>query len=156
MSPGRNALIAACLCAVAQVSVAGPVERSLPEARARVEHHLHEVEVVAGRLGTVLSEPCTRFPTRDEWTHFQEAQLDDVVLLLAHLEQAWIEAKAGRDAALRREAKAPKRRTADGQRFVEKFQTCAAENDASFDPFELWRRIEREIPPRQAEIALPE
>ena len=136
--------------------MAGPTRRSVPEARARVDHHLHAVEAVAGRLGAVLTEPCPRFPAAAEWERFQDAKVEDVVLLMAHLEQAWVEAKTVKDDDLRREAKAPRRQIEQGRRLVEKLRTCAAENHAAFDPLTVWIRIEREIPRRQAEIALPE
>ena len=64
--------------------------------------------------------------------------------------------QAAKDATLRREAKAPRRRVAEGRQLVETLQACAAQNRASFDPLSVWLRIEREIPRRQAEIALPE
>ena len=107
----------------------------------RVDHHLQAVDSVASRLGAVLVEPCPRFSSAAEWSH---------------LEQAWIEAKAVHDDTLRREAKAPRRRVAEGRQLVDKLQACAAQNRASFDPLSVWLRIEREIPRRQAEIALPE
>ena len=75
---------------------------------------------------------------------------------MAHLEQAWTEAKSVKDDDLRREAKAPRRRVEDGRRLVEKLQACAARNHAPFDPLGVWIRIEREVPRRQTEVALPE
>jgi hypothetical protein len=142
--------------AVVASTAAGPVDRTVAEARRRVDHHLQEVDAVATRLGAVLAEPCPTFSTATQWKQFEAARTDDVVLLMAHLEQAWIEAKAVGDDQLRREAKAPRRHVAEGRQLVEKLQTCAAHNHASFDPLSAWLRIEREIPRRQAEIALPE
>jgi len=156
MRSDRLALLVAVLVLGAQATQAAPASRSVSEARARVDHHLHEVEAVAGRLGTVLTAPCPTFTSRAEWKQFQEAKFDDVVLLMAHVEQAWVEAKSVKDDDLRREAKAPRRRVQEGRRLVEKLQGCAAQNHAAFDPLAVWMRIEREVPRRQAEIALPE
>ena len=156
MKARRVGVILACVPFAAQVAIAAPASRSVPEARVRVDHHLHEVENVAGRLGVVLAAPCPTFATAEEWTKFQEARVNDVVLLLAHVEQAWIEAKSVKDDDLRREAKAPRRQVEQGRRLVAKLQTCAEENHASFNPLGVWMRIEREVPRRQAEIALPE
>lgn len=152
----RICLILACVTVAAQAAMAGPAARSVPEARVRVDHHLHEVLNVTGRLGVVLAAPCPTFATAEEWKKFQEARVNDVVLLLAHLEQAWVEAKSVKDDGLRREAKAPRRQVEQGRRLVAKLQTCAEENHASFSPLGVWMRIEREVPQRQAEIALPE
>jgi hypothetical protein len=153
---GPTGLLLACLVAVAPAASGGPAIRSAGEARVRVDHHLQAVESVASRLGAVLVEPCPRFSSAAEWSQFEEARVNDVVLLMAHLEQAWIEAKAVKDDTLRREAKAPRRRVAEGRQLVEKLQACANQNRAPFDPFSVWLRIEREVPRRQAEIALPE
>lgn len=153
---GRLALLVACLSVVAQISQAAPAGRSVSEARARVDHHLREAQTVAGRLGAVIAEPCPTFAIPAEWKQFQEAKVDEVVLLMAHLEQAWVEAKSVKDDDLRREAKAPRQRVQDGRRLVDKLQTCAAQNHAPFDPLAVWLRIEREVSRRQAEIALPE
>lgn len=149
------ALAAVLLSAAVQVSIAGPGGRSVPEARARVDHHLREVEAVAGRLGAVLADACPGFSSAAEWEEFQRAREEDVVLLLAHLEQAWAEAKTVQDDDLRRDAKAPRRRIDHGWRLVEKLQACAAENRAALDPLASWTRIEREVGRRQREIALP-
>ncbi|PYM39287.1 MAG: hypothetical protein DME17_01525 [Candidatus Rokuibacteriota bacterium] len=156
MRAGPTGVLLACLAAVAPAASAGPTIRSVAEASVRVDHPLQAVDSVASRLGAVLVEPCPRFSSDAEWSQFEEARVNDVVLLMAHLEQAWIDAKAARDDTLRHEAKAPRRRVAEGRQLVDKLQACAAQNRASFDPLSVWLRIEREIPRRQAEIALPE
>ncbi|HEU4439580.1 MAG TPA: hypothetical protein VFT36_10020, partial [Methylomirabilota bacterium] len=76
-------------------------------------------------------------------------------LLLANLEQAWIEAKSTGDDDVRRAAKAPRRRADQARALLDKLSGCASANGASIFPRELWRRIEREVPRRRAEIALP-
>jgi hypothetical protein len=135
---------------------AGAAERSASEARERVTHHLQAVEAVAARLGVVLAEPCPRFQSRPEWEQYQDAQVEDVVLLLAHLKQAWAEAKTVQDEELRREARAPRSRAEEARRLVAKLQNCAAQNDAALDLRGLMNRIEQEVPRRRAEIRLPE
>jgi tetratricopeptide (TPR) repeat protein len=75
---------------------------------------------------------------------------------LAHLEQAWVEAKATGDDDVRRDAKAPRKRVDQARALLDKLQGCASGNGAPISQQALWRRIEREIPQRQAEIALPQ
>jgi hypothetical protein len=78
-----------------------------------------------------------------------------MVLLIAHLEEAWIEAKHTGDDDVRRAAKAPRRRVDRARLLLDKLSGCAEGNGASLSPMALWRRVEREVPGRQAEIALP-
>ena len=78
-----------------------------------------------------------------------------MTLLVAHVERAWIEAKRVGDDDVRRAAKAPRRRLEEARGAIEKLQTCAADNGASFSPLSVWNRIEREAPRRQEAIALP-
>jgi hypothetical protein len=137
-------------------TIAGAAERSVPEARQRVAHHLREVEAVAARLGVVLAEPCPRFQSHAEWDQYEDARVEDVVLLLAHLKQALAEAKTVKDEELRREARAPRSRAEEARRLVAKLQGCAVMNDAALDLVGIMRRIEEEVPRRRAEIKLPE
>jgi hypothetical protein len=125
-------------------------------ARARVEHHLRHIERLLGHFETVLADRCPRFPTREAWDAYVEAETDRLVLLMAHLEQAWVEAKRTGDDDVRRAAKAPRRQSEQGWQLIDKLQTCAELNGSSFSPLLVWRRIEREVPRRQAEIALPD
>ncbi len=153
-------VVRAGACAVVLIAVStastGAAERSVSEARERVNHHLREVEAVAARLGVVLAEPCPRFQSRAEWEQYEDARVEDVVLLLAHLKQASAEAKTVQDEELRREARAPRSRADEARRLVAKLQGCAAANDAALDLVGLMHRIEQEIPRRRAEIRLPE
>jgi len=58
---------------------------------------------------------------------------------------------------VRREAKAPRRRVDQARALFDKLSACAESNGAApFSQMAVWRRIEREVPQRQAEIALPE
>ena len=69
---------------------------------------------------------------------------------------AWVEAKATGDDDVRREAKAPRRRVDQARALLDKLQGCAEGNGAQVSQASLWRRIEREVPQRQTEIALPQ
>ena len=130
--------------------------RSAEEARPRIEHHLQQVDSLSQHFTDLLKQDCHRFDRPDEWRTFLEGELDRATLLMAHLEQAWVEAKHTGDKDLRRAAKAPRAQVGRAQRLVTKLQTCAGENGASFDAAAAWQRIERDVPRRQAEIALPQ
>jgi hypothetical protein len=79
-----------------------------------------------------------------------------VVLLMAHIEQAWMEAKQTGDDDVRRHAKTPRRQKDRAHTLLDKMQRCASDNGADFSPMTLWQRIEREVPQRRSEIALPQ
>jgi hypothetical protein len=142
------------LISATDVSAREP-RRPPEEARARMQHHLHEVDRLTEHFEGVLGRECPRFASRDEWRAYLEGEVDRVVLLLAHLEQAWIEAKSTGDDEVRRAAKAPRRRADQSRALFDKLSGCASGNGATISQGELRRRIERELPQRQAEIALP-
>ncbi|MBI4637627.1 MAG: hypothetical protein HY727_14885 [Candidatus Rokubacteria bacterium] len=151
--------VAALLAAFLLLLTGGATASAGPaalDARARVEHHLAEAEGIVRHLETVLREDCPRFTSPEEWRAYLGAEVDRVVLMVAHLEQAWVEAKRTGDDDVRRTAKAPRKELHQAEALVDKLQACADANGASFAPATLWRRIEREVPRRQAEIALPE
>jgi len=127
-------------------------EQALP----RVQHHVREVETISRHFDNVLQTECRRFPTADEWRAYFDGEIDQMVLMMAHLEQAWVEAKRTGDDDVRRIAKAPRRRPDDARALVGKLQECASIHGVSFPPMQVWRRIEREVPRRQTEITLPE
>jgi hypothetical protein len=131
-------------------------ERPAPEARARMEHHLKEVNQLSRHFEGVLSSECPRFASPAEWSSYLDGEIEQVVLLVAHLEQAWYEATRTGDDDVRRTAKAPRRRLEQARTLLDKLQDCAQSNGASFSPASVWRRIEREVPQRQTEIALPQ
>jgi len=124
-------------------------------ARARVEHHLRQVERLSGHFTALVAGTCPRLPSRAAWDTYVETQIDDLVLLVAHLEQAWLEAKRTDDDDVRRAAKAPRRQSEQTHALVDKLAACAQQNGASFSPLGVWQRVERDVPRRQAEIALP-
>jgi hypothetical protein len=104
-----------------------------------------------------MSAGCPHFASPGQWRAYLDGEIDRVVLLMAHLEQAWVEAKHTGDDDVRREAKAPRRRVDQARALFDKLSGCAERNGAPpVSQPAVWRRIEREIPQRQAEIALPE
>jgi hypothetical protein len=124
--------------------------------RERVDFHLRHVEQLTGHFDGVMTQSCPRFPSRSAWETYIDGETDRLVLLIAHLEQAWIEAKRTPDDDIRRAAKAPRRQADQMQQLLTKLQSCAELNGASLVPGALWRRVEREVPRRQADIALPQ
>lgn len=131
-------------------------ERSPEDARARMDHHLKEVNRLAQHFDGVLTGECPKFPSRREWTAYLDGEIDQVVLLVAHLEQAWYEATRTGDDDVRRTAKAPRKRMDQARALLDKLQGCAEDNGASLNTMAVWRRIEREVPQKQTEIALPQ
>jgi len=131
-------------------------ERPPEEARARMEHHLKEVNRLAQHFDGVMSSDCPHFASRREWSTYLDGEIDQVVLLVAHLEQAWYEATRTGDDDVRRAAKAPRKRLDQAHALLDKLQGCAEGNGTSFSSMAVWRRIEREVPQRQSEIALPQ
>ena len=126
------------------------------EARARVEHHLRYVEGLVSHFEALVAMSCPRFPTSDAWDVYMSRESDQFVLLMAHLEQAWVEAKRTGDDEVRRVAKAPRRQSDQFRALMDKLETCAQMNGAAFSPVDVWRRVERDVPRRQADIALPQ
>jgi len=145
------------IASLVMVSGLAPVAagRAPIEPRARVEHHLHQAEELTKHFESVLNGDCPRFATPDRWNHYLDDQIDRIVSLVAHLEQAWAEAKHTTDDELRRIARLPRQRGDQGPLLIDKLANCATENGVAFDPQSAWRRIEREVPRRRAEITLP-
>lgn len=126
------------------------------EVRPRVEYHLRHIEELAQHFEGVLREPCPRFASTDAWDSYLDGEVDRVVLLVAHVEQAWVEAKETGDDDVRRVAKAPRRRLDEARALIDKFQKCADDNGATFSALGIWQKIEREVPRRRAEIRQPD
>jgi hypothetical protein len=151
-------LVTGWLLGLLLLVVSAPVVRGgeLPtDPYERVAYHLREVDELAGHFESVLAAECPRFATPERWQGYVDGEMDRVVLLVAHLEEAWLEAKQTHDKELRRIAKAPRRRIEEARTLLDKFQRCAGDNGSSVTPLALWQRIERDVPRRQAEIALP-
>ena len=121
----------------------------------RVEYHIREVGALLEHFETFVSGGCPRFATVAEWETYAEGEIDRMLLLAAHAEQAWVEAKRTGDDDVRRAAKAPRRRLENAPQLIDKLTACAQDNGTTFSPGPVFRRIERDLPTRQAEIALP-
>src|SRR5919198_122504 len=115
------------------------------EVMPRVEYHLRHIDDLAQHFEGVLRSPCQQFSTSQEWKTYFDGEVERVVLLWAHVEQAWVEAKQTGDDDVRRAAKAPRRRLEEARALVDKLQGCAADHGTSFAPMQVWRKIEREV-----------
>src|SRR2546426_9988732 len=102
-------------------------DRTAEAARPRIEHHLQQVDLLSQHFAGLLRQNCQRFDRPDEWRTFLDGELDRATLLMAHLEQAWVEAKHTGDKDLRRAAKAPRAQVDRAQRLVTKLQACAGD-----------------------------
>jgi hypothetical protein len=103
----------------------------------------------------VIADDCPRFASTAEQRAYIDGEVDWVVLLVAHLDEAWSEAKHTSDKDVRRAAKAPRAQLGQAQSLIRKLQTCMGDGGASLEPRAIWRRVEQEVPRRRAEIALP-
>jgi hypothetical protein len=148
------------LAALLTVSVAGAVSaagvKSAEEVRPRVDHHLKQIEILAQHFESVISADCPRFASPADWERYLDGEVHREVLLMAHAEQAWIEAKTTGDDDVRRGAKTPRKRLEQARTLLGKLSGCADANGSPLNQLGLWRRIEREVPERQVEIALPQ
>jgi hypothetical protein len=147
------AAVALALAVASEVSGAGqqPAAEVLP----RVEYHLQQIDTLTQHFDSVLRSPCPHFASADEWDSYFDGEVDRVVLLVAHVEQAWVEAKQTGDDDVRRAAKAPRKRLQEARSLLDKLRECAGDNGASFSPMGVWGKIEREVPQRQTEITQP-
>ena len=123
--------------------------------RSRVEHHGRQAAALADHFGAVVGQGCPRFGTAAEWQSWLDGEMDRAVLFLAHVEQAWVEARTTGDDDIRRAAKAHRRRLGNAWPLVDKLSACAADHGVTLPVWRFWRRVEREVPQRQSEIALP-
>ena len=130
--------------------------KSPDQVRPRVDHHLQQVESLAQHFETVMTADCPRFASATQWDRYLDGEVEHVVLLMAHVEQAWVEAKTTGDDDVRRVAKAPRKRVEQARALIGKLSSCADANGSPLNQAGLWRRIEREVPQRQTEIALPQ
>ena len=149
-----RAIVAAAMIATSVAATAGAMTEG--QVRARVDHHLRHVADLVGHFDTLVGSECPRFENPEAWSLYVDGEADRLVLLVAHLEQAWIEAKRSPDDELRRAAKAPRRQKEHARQLADKLSACASLNRASFSPLLVWQRVEREVPRRRLEIALPE
>lgn len=121
----------------------------------RVDHHIRELGALIQHFEAFVAGECPRFDTVSEWNAYAEREIDSILLMIAHAEQAWAEAKRTGDDDVRRSAKAPRRRLDEAPQILHKLVACAETNGARLSPGAVVSRIERELPRRQSEIALP-
>jgi len=81
------------LQALGLAAIASAGDRTAEEARPRVEHHLLEAAQIVRHFESVLAEDCPRFDSAVERRAYVDGEVERVVLLVAHLEEAWSEAK---------------------------------------------------------------
>jgi hypothetical protein len=146
------------LSIAALLGVAGPAHAEwLPaaEIQPRVEHHVREVSALIEHFETFVADRCPHFTTTAEWQAYADGEIDRMLSLAAHAEQAWVEAKRTGDDDVRRAAKAPRRRLDDAPKIVNKLCACAEDNGVTLSPGAVYRRLERDLPRRQSEISLP-
>ena len=146
-------LLVLALVRLGTASAAG--DRPADEARPRVAHHLRAAGEIAREFEDVLAGECPRFASAGEWDAYLNAKVDRVVTFVAHLDQAWAEAKRTGDKDVRRMAKTPRVNVDRARLLLAKLQACADGNGTSLVPGAVWHRIEREAERRQSEIALP-
>jgi hypothetical protein len=151
-----RSLLATLLAVMVAVPALAAGVKSPEEVRPRVDYHLRQIDDLSQHFETVMTSACPRFATPAEWKSYLDDEVERVVLLMAHVEQAWTEAKTTGDDDVRRVAKAPRKRLEQARTLLDKLSGCADENGASLNQLSLWRRIEREVPQRQADIALPQ
>jgi hypothetical protein len=146
-------LVVLALLAAGPARAAG--DRPPEEVRPRVEYHVRHTADLASHFESILQADCPRFPSSRQWNAYVDSEVDRMVLLMAHLEQAWEEAKTTGDDDVRRAAKAPRHRINEARALVDKISKCAQMNGTELPVAAIWQRIQREVPRRQAEIALP-
>ena len=136
--------------------LATPVGAEAPaDVRARVDYHVRQANELAEHFDDVIKSDCPHFGSSGEWQAYLDDEVSRMVLMAAHVEQAWIEAKTTGDDDVRQAAKAPRKRLSAARPLLSKLQTCAEDNGATLSVASVWQRIDREVPRRQAEIALP-
>jgi hypothetical protein len=151
----RPTIAALALVLVIPVTIHAADREPAAEIQPRVEYHLKEATQLIEHFETLVSSDCPRLAGVAEWNAYVEREIDRVLLLAAHLEQAWAEAKRTGDDDVRRAAKAPRRRFEEAMQIADKLAICAQGYGKTFFAGTVYRRIERELPRRQAEIALP-
>jgi hypothetical protein len=125
------------------------------DVRARVDYHVRQATELAEHFDDVIKSDCPRFGNSGEWQAYVDDEISRMVLMAAHVEQAWVEAKTTGDDEVRQAAKVPRKRLSGARPLLSKLQSCAEDNGATLSVASVWQRIDREVPRRQAEIALP-
>jgi hypothetical protein len=147
-------LLVALLVLVAAAPAAANREAA-EDIRPRVDHHVRELNALVQHFEEFVAATCPRFGTPAEWGAYADGEIDQMLTMVAHAEQAWVEAKRTGDDTVRQAAKAPRRRMDEAPQILQKLSTCAQDNGVELSPGTVYRRIERDLPRRQSEIALP-
>lgn len=156
--PSHRSRLSLALAAGLVLAAPGPAATdasALAQAQARIDFHLTEAEALREALAPVLTGPCPRFPTPAAWDVFLARLVDRGVTFVAHLDEAWREAKTGGD-DLRRRVKAARRELlagGDPRRLVGKLTRCAWRNGSPLDPWSLWREVSAQVADRRREVA---
>jgi len=150
-------VIAAALVLMAAPASAQAAREDAPAAdiQPRVDHHVRQASTQIEHFEALVAGDCPRFTSPNEWNAYADGEIERIVLLVAHVEQAWVEAKRTGDDDVRRSAKVPRRRMDEAPQILTKLSACAETNGVTLEPGTVYRRIERELPRRQSEIALP-
>ena len=152
----RLALTAVVLGVLGAPSAFGAGTKPAALVLPRVQYHLQHIDELTQHFETVMTSPCPHFASTDEWKSYFDGEVDRVVTLVAHVEQAWREALQTGDDDVRRAAKAPRKRLEEARTLLDKLQKCASDNGTSFSQMSVWKKIEREVPERQAQITQPQ
>src|SRR5207245_9453686 len=120
--------------------------------RPRVGSQRREVEGLAQDLGSGMGQPGADFASPDRWQADFDGEVERVVLLWAHVEDAWVEAKETGDDDVRRAAKAPRKRLDEARALLDKLHACAADNGVAFSQGTVWRKIERRSEEHTSEL----
>ena len=150
------ALVAVVFAALAPLVAIAAGTKPAAQVLPRVEYHLGHIDELAQHFEGVLRSPCPQFASPEQWKSYFDGEVERVVLLVAHVEQAWVEAKQTGDDDVRRAAKAPRKRLEEARTLLDKLQQCAGDNGTSFSQMGVWKRIEREVPQRQTQITQPQ
>lgn len=147
--------LALALPSAAAEGPAAPEGSAARRAEARLAFHLARAEALREALAPDVYGPCRRFESPAAWNRYLAGLVDQGITFVAHLEEAWREAKRADDPALRARVKAARRRmlVGDPVRLVRKLVSCAARNGSPLDLWTLWTRAAAEEPRRRGEVA---
>ena len=85
------------------------------DVRARVDYHVRQATELADHFDDVIKRDCPRFSSSGEWQAYVDDEVSRMVLMAAHVEQAWVEAKTTGDDVVRQAAKAPRKRLGEAR-----------------------------------------
>ena len=152
--PMRYLMLFVAMLAVGVAVPAHANREAAADIQPRVDHHIREAGVLVQHFETFVTGACRLFATADEWNTYAESEIDRMLLMVAHVQQAWVEAKrTGDDDVRRRAAKRPRRRMDDAPQILTKLAAWPRTTARRSRRSRWYRRIERDLPRRQSEIA---